>query len=82
MIERGNMDAMVRELMELESTCEPAEVEMLKQSRAAAVEQEQLSRAECNRLRGEVKQLKNELDVALLILKRNSLLYEYYTAKD
>lgn len=31
------------------------EIDLLKESRAAAVEREQKSRVECNRLRGEVK---------------------------
>lgn len=38
-----------------------AEIELLKASRAAAVSQEQTSRVECNRLRGEVAELKRQL---------------------
>lgn len=38
------------------------EIEVLKASRAAAVEQEQRTRNECNRLRGQLKECKSMLD--------------------
>lgn len=42
-----------------------AEFEMLRESRAAAVEQEQISRNECNRLRAVVKERRQMLQILL-----------------